>query len=109
MTEKQALLLLDKRDEAALAWIIERYAPYIGAVIAALSHDRLAPEDREELAADVFLKLWRAKTKPEQGKLKAYLGSIARNSTLTRLRGKKYCCRWTMKRFGSMTATRPSF
>lgn len=89
MTEKQALLLLDKRDEAALTWIIERYVPYVGAVIAALSQNRLAPEDREELAADVFVKLWRVKTKPEPGKLKAYLGSIARNSTLTRLRKQK--------------------
>lgn len=89
MTEKQALLLLAKRDEAALAWIIERYAPYVGAVIAALSHDRLTPEDKEELAADVFVKLWRAKKKPEPGKLKAYLGRIARNSTLTRLRKQK--------------------
>lgn len=57
MTEKQALLLLDKRDEAALTWIIERYAPYVGAACAAvartLSYGQFTPTMRTWLELDV--------------------------------------------------------
>lgn len=86
MTEKQALALLSARDAEGLEWIIGRYAPYVSAVISAVSHGFLAREDVEELTADVFVRLWRAKSLPAPDRLKAYLGSMARNATLTRLR-----------------------
>lgn len=89
MTDKQALALLSARDAKGIEWIIECYAPYVGAVISAVSHSLLLREDVEELTADVFVRLWKSKTPPAPEKLKAYLGSIARNAALTKLHKQK--------------------
>lgn len=89
MTDKQALALLSAHDAKGLEWIIGRYTPYVSAVISSVSRDALPREDVEELTADVFVRLWKAKAPSAPEKLKAYLGSIARNATLTRLRRRK--------------------
>lgn len=89
MTDKQALALLSARDAKGLEWIIGRYTPYVSAVISSVSRDALPREDVEELTADVFVRLWQAKNPPTPEKLKAYLGSMARNAALTRLRRRK--------------------
>ncbi len=90
MTEQRALTLLEKRDPNALAYFIDRYTPYVSTVIWNIISRRMSVRDAEELCSDVFMALWQAKEKPRPGKVKAYLGSIARNKAIDSLRRQGY-------------------
>lgn len=86
MTDKAALHAICRGDADALARIIDRYAAYVGKVISVIICGRMTREDIEEAASDVFLALWENADKAEPGKLKAYLGAIARNKAKNKLR-----------------------
>ncbi|MDU6854935.1 MAG: RNA polymerase sigma factor [Zhenhengia sp.] len=68
--------------------IIDRYTAYVVAVISKVAKERLNQEDIEELASDVFAKLWERKNELniQEGKEKAYIGASARNHTLNLLK-----------------------
>lgn len=68
--------------------IIDRYTAYVVAVISKVAKERLNREDIEELASDVFAKLWERKNdlNIQEGKEKAYIGASARNHTLNLLK-----------------------
>lgn len=68
--------------------IIDRYTAYVVAVISKVAKERLNREDIEELASDVFVKLWerRNELNIQEGKEKAYIGASARNHTLNLLK-----------------------
>ena len=87
MDEPKALKKLKKGDEAALVWFMDRYAPYVRAILTAM----LGAEDpdREELASDVFFALWTHREKVVPGKVKSWLGTVARNRARDRLRKRK--------------------
>lgn len=90
MTEKRALELLQKGDQAGLIWMIDHYTAYVGAVVWNVLGGRMSRQDAEEVTADVFLTLWRNAEKPLPGKVKGYLGSIARSRALNRLRSQGF-------------------
>ena len=77
---------LKKGEEAALGQVIDKYTGYVAAVIAHVSSGALSQEDKEELTADSFFALWNNAASVRPGKLKAYLGTIARNKAKDRLR-----------------------
>ena len=87
MDEPKALKKLKKGDEAALVWFLDRYAPYVRAILSAI----LGAEDpeREELASDVFFALWTHRNQVKPGKVKACLGTVARNRARDCLRRRK--------------------
>ena len=87
MTDKAAIKAIQRGDEAALALIIARYAAYIGTVVFSIIGESMTREDIEETTADVFISLWRNAEKPQDGKLKAWLGAVARNAAKNKLRG----------------------
>lgn len=87
MTEIQALALLRKKDPSGLAYFIDQYGAYVGAIVRNVLGDRVPMQDAEEVASDVFLVLWQNAEKPRTGHVKAYLGSIARSRAVNRLRG----------------------
>ncbi|MBS5317264.1 MAG: sigma-70 family RNA polymerase sigma factor [Clostridiales bacterium] len=68
--------------------IIDRYTAYVVTVISKVAKERLNREDIEELASDVFAKLWERKNELniQEGKEKAYIGASARNHTLNLLK-----------------------
>lgn len=70
--------------------LIDKYSAYIIRVVIKVAGNRLGKEDVEELCSDVFIKMWedRHKMNISEGKLKAYIGSMARNKTINRLRSK---------------------
>lgn len=70
--------------------LMDRYMPYVVAVIAKVAGNRLGVADREEVASDVFVKLWekRNELNIQNGKEKAYIGTCARNHTLNLLKKK---------------------
>ena len=86
LDETKALERLKKGDERALEWFVKRYTPYVGAVVWAVIGGRLSVQDGEEIAADVFLTLWRSREKVREGAVRGYLGAIARTRAIDRLR-----------------------
>ena len=85
-TEQTALDLMRRGDEAGLQWIIRRYTPYVSSIVLGIVRDRLTAQDAEEITADAFMDLWRYRDRLPEKKLKSYLGSIARNRAIDRLR-----------------------
>ena len=69
---------------------IDRFTPYVSAVVVRVLAGRGAREDVEELTADVFLALWAhaGELNPEQG-LRPWLGAVARNRAADWLRTHK--------------------
>lgn len=77
MTEEQLIKSLARGEPSALEALIDRYTPYVSAVISRILRGRQA--DVEELTADVFLAAWDNRGKLRSGQVKGYLGAIARN------------------------------
>ncbi len=91
MTEMQEARLLKRLaggNETALGEIIDAYAPYVAAVVWYISNGALTAQDAEEVSSDVFVTLWQNSAKARPGRLKGYLGAIARSRTLNALRKK---------------------
>lgn len=86
MTEKTALARMRRGDEAGLEWFIRRYTAYVSAIVWNLAGHAITVQDAEEITADVFLTLWRYCKNPGDGKVKSYLGAIARTRALDRLK-----------------------
>ena len=84
MNEIQLIQKLAHGELPALETLVERYTPYVSSVIARILRGRQA--DVEELTADVFLAAWENRDRLRPGKVKGYLGAIARNRAFNLLR-----------------------
>ncbi len=84
--ERRALRGLTQHNETALAWFIERYAPYVNTIVFNIIGNTMSIGDVEEVSSDVFFVLWKNAEKIRPGKVKAYLSAIARNMAKDRLR-----------------------
>ena len=84
MNEKQLIKELARGELSALETLIDRYTPYVSSVVARILRGRQA--DVEELTADVFLAAWENRDRLRPGKVKSYLGAIARNRAFNLLR-----------------------
>lgn len=76
--------LLQKDDHAALRELIKNYTPYVSSILARILKNM--KQDIDELTADVFVAAWDNRKKLEAGKLRSYLGVIARNKAFSLLR-----------------------
>lgn len=87
MDERALVKKLNRGSRSALNTAVERFTPYVSAVILRPLAGRACREDVEELCADVFVALWtHADTlDPEQG-LRPWLAAVARNKATDRLR-----------------------
>lgn len=86
MDERAALHGLQQRQEPALAWLIDRYTPYVSTIAANIIGPHMSLGDVEEVTADVFFVLWQNADKVRPGKVKAYLSAAARNKAKEKLR-----------------------
>lgn len=86
MNEVKALHALQGRDARALEWFIDRYTPYVSAIIRRIIGDTMPLTDVEEVASDVFLAFWGSAEKVRVECIKGYLGSLARNKAKNRRR-----------------------
>ena len=86
MTEEHALALLRKKDPVGLSWFIDRYTPYVGTVIWNIIGRTMTAQDAEELTSDVFVVLWQQSDMAQPGKIRGYLGAIARHKAYSLLR-----------------------
>lgn len=90
MTEEEALALIAQNDSEGLAWFIQRYTPYVSAIVWNILGPYMTAQDAEEVVADVFVSLWQYGRNPSAAKIKAYLGRIARSRAIDRLRQHKF-------------------
>ncbi len=87
LTEYDLIKELQKGSTEALCSLIDKYTPYVYSVISRIiGFNR---EDCRELTSDVFLSVWNNRHKLNEGKLKAYMGEIARNKAFNFIRSKK--------------------
>ena len=84
--EERDLRALRRGSETALQNIIERYTPYVTAVITNIIGTSMDMADVEEAAADVFYVLWENSARVRPGALRSWLGGVARNTAKRRLR-----------------------
>lgn len=86
MREATALRELQNGSQQALAWLMDRYAPYVSTVIYHVIGGDMSAADIEEVASDVFLILWNSAEKVRPGSLKAWLAGVARNQARRKYR-----------------------
>ena len=86
MREETILRKIRSGDPAGLEALMERYLPYVSAVVWSVLRDAMSIEDGEEVVSDVFLAAWRQGADLRQGSVKAWLGAVARNKAKKRLR-----------------------
>ncbi len=84
MTEEQLVKSLGRGELSALEALMDRYTPYVSSVASRILRGRGA--DVEELTADVFLAAWDNRDKLRPGKVKGWLGAVARNRAFNLLR-----------------------
>ena len=84
MTEDELIKALKKGNTSALEELIRRYTGYVSSIIRRILNG--CRQDCEELTYEVFLVAWNSRDKLQEGKLKGYLGSVARNKAFQRLR-----------------------
>lgn len=89
MTDAKALALLQKGDQQALEWFIDRYSAYVGTIVNIILQDSMSRADVEEVSADVFVTLWKRAKNLLPLNLKGYLGRVARSLALRKLRERK--------------------
>lgn len=77
MTEANALKQLQGGSEKALEWFITTYTPYVTTIIHNIIGDSMDMSAVEEVAADVFFKLWENADSVHSPK--GFLGTVARN------------------------------
>ena len=87
MSEQKIVKKLNKKSRSALEQAVNRYTPYVSAVILRALAGRACREDVEELCADVFVALWtHADTlDPAQG-VRPWLAAVAKNKALDWIR-----------------------
>ncbi len=83
MEEKQIIELLFERNEAALAAVLQKYGRYCGIIVKNVLGNAT---DADECVNDTLLDVWNSipPNKPEN--LRTYVGKIARNNALDRLK-----------------------
>lgn len=86
MREETMLRKMRSRDPAGLEALMDRYLPYVSAVVWNILRGSMSPEDGEEVASDVFLAAWEQAADLRPGQVKAWLGAVARNKAKNKLR-----------------------
>lgn len=84
--EDRLIQRLQAGDESALEEIINQYTAYVGCIVGNILRGKCSEDDAKEAVSDSFYALWQNAGKLWPGKLKAYLGAIARSRALNALR-----------------------
>lgn len=86
MREETILRKMQAGDPAGLEALMDRYLPYVSAVVWNILRGGMSPEDGEETASDVFLAAWEQAADLRPGRVKAWLGAVARHKAKNKLR-----------------------
>ena len=86
MNEEKALRDLRRGSQRALEWFIDTYNAYVSTIAHNILGATMGIGDVEEVVSDTFLALWNHAASVQPGKVRAYLGAVARNAARSRLR-----------------------
>lgn len=86
MREEAMIKKIRAGDPAGLEALMDRYIPYVSAVVWNILRSAMPTEDGEEVVSDVFLAAWKKPEALRPGSVKAWLGAVARNMAKNRLR-----------------------
>ena len=86
MTEEKIIQKIKDRDTRGLELLMNRYIGYVSSVVWAVLHQAMTVQDAEEVVSDVFLAVWNQAEDLHPGKVKAWLGAVARNKAKNALR-----------------------
>ena len=86
MREEKAIKKIREQDPEGLRALMDRYIPYVSAVVWNILRYAMAAEDAEEVVSDVFLAAWDQGEDLQVGKVKAWLGAVAQNKAKNKLR-----------------------
>ncbi len=86
MREEIILRKMRQRDPAGLDQLMNRYIPYVSAIVWNILSQAMTAEDAEEVVSDVFLAAWNQADQIRDTSVKAWLGAVARYKAKTRLR-----------------------
>ena len=86
MDEKMILRKMRRRDPDGLEMLMDRYIPYVSAIVWNILRECMTKEDAEEVVSDVFLAAWEQAADIQPGCAKAWLGAVARNKAKNKLR-----------------------
>ncbi|MGN6710385.1 RNA polymerase sigma factor [Anaerocolumna jejuensis] len=89
MQDEVLIKRLKQRDMKAYEEVIDTYKNYVGAIVKSRISVSMRNEDIEEVVADVFVALWKQSDRldAKKGNLKNYIGIIARNLAINKIRG----------------------
>ncbi len=85
LNDNKLIPRLQNKDQKALEQIIEKYTPFVSAVIFNVSKGSLSKEDIEETVTDVFVTLWKNADNIIEDKLKGYICRIAKTRALNKI------------------------
>lgn len=86
MREEKVLLKMRIKDPDGLSSLMDRYIPYVSTIVWNILRTAMTSEDAEEVVSDVFLAAWDQAEDLQAGKVKAWLGAVARNKAKNKLR-----------------------
>lgn len=86
LTDIIAIKKLQKRNEKSLKYLMDKYTPYVATIVNNIIRSSMNTQDVEEVVADVFISLWNNAQNIELKNLKGYLGTMARNKAINKLR-----------------------
>lgn len=86
MREEAMIEKIRAGNPAGLEALMDRYIPYVSAVVWNILRNAMPVEDGEEIVSDVFLAAWGRPEALRPGAVKAWLGAVARNKAKNRLR-----------------------
>ena len=90
-SEDAILEKLQNRQQGALEEIIKKYTPYVGTIVYNIIGQSMTREDVEETVSSVFFALWQHSSAldSDKGDLRSYLGAMAKNHAINKLREKR--------------------
>lgn len=86
MNDSALLRRLRAKDPAALEALMDKYIPYVSAIVWNFLCASMSREDAEEVVSDVFLAAWNQAKDIRLNALKQWLGAVARNKARQKLR-----------------------
>lgn len=86
MREEKIIQNIIDREPYGLEQMMDRYIPYVSAIVWGILKERMTVQDAEEVVSDVFLAAWDNPLALKPWKVKAWLGAVARNKAKNALR-----------------------
>ena len=86
MNDGAILRSMQSKDPRALEKLMDKYIPYVSAIVWNFLYTSMTKEDAEEVVSDVFLAAWNQAEEIYPDAVKPWLGAVARKKALQKLR-----------------------